>query len=304
MKQLSEKSIVIGRCSERKGTTFRSHTKFVVAKMVERRTRETHIAMSGWSRKRRFTKSQVNNFYFNVESLRYFIFYCKFTIHWSVSPFFCRVLPLNSELISGRRARLWKCVQSSIWLNVCPKCSSTESKQWKQNENAWTKCEKIPFHCMWGIFNVCHFLKCKIGLTEIEQKHYSAFICRKKNFYYSHTQWKRHRETQRTHKHKSKETHSRLPFPIFASLPFAHPVDDAFSCLVVMFILYFVNAIHVKAKQKIFADEKWENCSNYWWKPGDMATHHKDNEREHASGRMLKKRRENKSKRKITTTTT
>lgn len=33
--------------------------------------------------------------------------------------------------------------------------------------------------CVWDLFTVHNFLKCKIGLTEIEQKHYSLFICRK-----------------------------------------------------------------------------------------------------------------------------
>lgn len=40
----------------------------------------------------------------------------------------------------------------------------------------------MPFianECVWGMFTVRNFPKCKIGLTEIEQKHYSLFICRK-----------------------------------------------------------------------------------------------------------------------------
>lgn len=120
-------------------------------------------------------KELINNFYSNIgpSSL------CVFNFTEANHRFFALLFGID------------------LGCRLCVNCQSIECvlsaqkrKQWESTEmrNA-IHCEPVSVCmcvclsvcrcvCMWGMFTVRNFPKCKIGLTEIEQKHYSLFICR------------------------------------------------------------------------------------------------------------------------------
>lgn len=156
----------------------------------------------------------ANNFYFDCTSP--FSLYLQF-IEVCHRVFFLSQFRFTSNWFS----LVWWCLHLCVYVYRLMILSAAHTKQ--QNTSALaTGIHRMAFS------NVCNFLKCKIGLKEIEQKHYSSFISAKTLL------------LKRINIKASCLPFSQFPFEVVTP-----------QVVVIVFILYFVNAIQPKAKQKI-----------------------------------------------------
>lgn len=148
-----------------------------------------------------------------------------------------------------------------------------------------------------ALFNVCNFLKCKIGLTDIEQKHYSSFICRKTFTTHTHTHRGSERtsekdiETQRMNIKPKRFIFTSTTFNILISFTLIHSWWRLqLLCRYVYFVFCKRNSCESKTKdfrgRKVGMKRSKKKISNYWRKPGEHCdtTKSERNGKQKASG--------------------